>query len=628
MNEHEPITDERTVAGVTRIADGDHTGTAQQPQSASTEHLRPWQKFVLIFKVVEVRLRFIAILVAVGLFVGYWDTIKNHWEKQTRSDGGVYRLVGAVLSQGTAQRLWPQGMGAESPDSDSEYYCPMHPSVVRAGLDPDGAVPKCPICGMPLSLRKKGEALKLPAGVLSRKQFSPEQVQLAGVKTVPVTFRALTKEITMVGHVGFDESRRSQIVTRVAGFLEKLYVNKPWVFVKEGEPLAEIYSPELYVAARELLITTERGTLPELGNGGRERLRLWGISDTEIDEIFKSRQANHRLMLRSPRTGHVVRKDVLEGAHVEAGQMLFEVADLSRVWIEAEVYEADIGFLREGQDVKATVEAFPGHVFGAKISLVHPYVDSATRTIAVRFEVENPDHKLSPGMFATVRTETPIREIEPFATLAAEPATLLTQEGEVLAVPERSVINTGSKKIVYVEREPGMFEGVEVALGPRSGGFYPVISGLAPNDRVAERGSFLIDAETRLNPAAAATYIGASGGPQGGKSTTAAPSGAPSTSQDDQNHDARKEPSSELSAEALKNIAALAPEDHDRATAQGTCPISGQPLGSMGVPHKMIVNGEAVFLCCQGCEPEVQKDPNKVLKKLAEGKAARENKGR
>jgi Cu(I)/Ag(I) efflux system membrane fusion protein len=675
---------------------GDNGPAAVDMRPVAEQPRTGWEKFKLIFKVVEVRLRFIAILIAVAFFVGYWDSIKNHWEKQTRSDGGVYGTVRAVLGEKTTHWLWPQSSADGSEDSDTEYYCPMHPNVVRPTLDPNGAMPKCPICGMPLSPRKKGEAPKLPEGVLSRKQLSPEQIQLAGVRTVEVAYQLLTKELTTVGYVGYDESRRSRIVSRVSGYLEKLYVDKPWITVKEGDPLAEIYSPELYSAARELLLALDRRATSGLAESGREKLRLLGIGDKEIDEIVESRRANHRLVVRSPRTGHVIRKDVVEGAHVETGQTLFEVADLSTVWIEAEVYEADIEFLREGQTVEATVEAFRNRTFNSKVSLVHPHLDPSTRTNAVRFELENPGHKLRPGMFATVRIRTPLSEIEPFATLAAESLaasspirsaepreyfacpshpdvmmdqpgdcpkcktelerrplgndqrliwwcpmhpkvtsdksggecdecsgmklvpklTLLAKEGEVLAVPERAVIDTGSKQIVYVEREPGQFEGVQVELGPRSGGFYPVVKGLEPGDRIAAAGSFLIDAETRLNPAAAATYIGASGGPSSGKSAT---SGAGATMID---AETRLNPASQKpSADDLKNIGKLAPADRELAVAQRLCPVSGEPLGSMGMPHKLTVKGQTIFLCCKGCDSEVNKEPDKFLKKVAELKA-------
>ena len=175
-------------------------------------------------------------------------------------------------------------------------------------------------------------------------------------------------------------------------------------------------------------------------------MRLLGVGEQEIDEIANSGKANHRLVLRAPFSGHIIRKNVVEGAHVEAGQVLFEIADLSTVWIEAEVYEADIDFLRKGQSIEAAVEAFPNRVFGAKVSLVHPHMDPTTRTNAVRFELENPNHELRPGMFATVRIKTPLSEIErrnPQAVMVRENkaggqtvcGSSSHAEQEVLAVP-------------------------------------------------------------------------------------------------------------------------------------------------------------------------------------------------
>jgi Cu(I)/Ag(I) efflux system membrane fusion protein len=589
----------------------------------SDHHRTGWQKAKLIFKVVEVRLRFVAILAAVGFFVGYWDDVKNHWEKLTRPDGLVYSATRSVAGKLTAEWLWPSGQEGETPQSDREYFCPMHPHVVRPGRDPDGAIPKCPICGMPLSLRKKGETPALPEEVLSRKQFSPEQIRLAGIKTVEVSYQPLARELSAVGNVVFDESRRSRIVSRVAGYLEKLYLDRNWMAVREGDPLAEIYSPELYSAVSEYLLASEKSLSADLARSARERLVLLGLGDREIDEVSKSGRAKPRLVLRSPRSGHVTRKEVLAGDRVEAGQTLFEVADLSRLSIEAEVFEAESEFLREGQSVEASVDALPNRTFTGQVSLVHPHLESSTRTNTVRFEVDNPEHKLRPGMFATVRINTPLSELEPFATTASQPASgTPPHEGKVLAVPERSVIDTGTKKVVYLEREPGLFEGREVQLGPRAGEFYSVVAGLVSGDRVAERGSFLIDAETRLNPAAAGTYAGAGGGPQSPRPGSPAGSNRPPGGGDSK-AGATGAGSGKPSAEGLKNLDGLPAAEREIALAQKNCPISGEPLGSMGVPIKVMVKGQVVFLCCQGCRGKVESDPDGALKKAAELKGIR-----
>ena len=545
-----------------------------------------WKKVKLVLEVVEVRLRFIAILVATALVIGYWDTIKNYWDKWTR----------------------PPSAAAAQVNTDSEYYCPMHPQVVRAGLEPNGEVPKCPICGMPLSLRKKGETPPLPPGVTARVQLSPERIQLAGVETTEVAYRPLARQTVTVGNVAYDESRLSRIVSRVNGYVEKLYVDKNFATVNQGDPLAELYSPDLYATAQELLLASKRNGAADMAASARQRLRLLGVGDEDLSAMIAAGKASPRLVIRAPRTGQVIGKPIVAGARVEEGMTLLEVADLSVVWIEADVYEKDIPLVRAGEKIEATVEALPNRVFDCRVAMVYPQVDTATRTNRVRFEVQNASGELHPGMFTTVRIDTPLGLVEPSAGG-------MPKRGEVLVVPERAVIDTGAKQIVYIEREPGLFEGVEVELGSRTGGFYPVVKGLEPGQRVVAAGAFLIDAETRLNPAAASTYFGASGGPQ----TSANPGAAPVTQLAAAPAAAKPSsaPLSEAAKEAAKkNIAKLPAEDQAAALAQKNCPITGAPLGSMGVPIKITLKGQTVFLCCSGCIAKAKKDPDGTLKKV------------
>jgi Cu(I)/Ag(I) efflux system membrane fusion protein len=547
--------------------------------------------FWFAVKAIEIRLRFIAILVGIGLVIGYWDAVRNYWDKWTRPSA---ESVATALVGG------------------DEFYCPMHPNVTRDRLDPDGAIPKCPICGMPLSKRKKGGQAPLAEGVVSRVQLSPYRVQLAGVETADITHRPLTEDVRAPGYVAVDETKLSRIVVRAAGYVEKLYVNTSFAEVSEGEPLAEIYSPELFTAAQELLIA-QRDQPAQFIAATRKRLELLGVAPQEIDQILKTGDASTRLVIRSTHSGHVFQKQVVEGDRVEPGQVLFELADLSTVWVEGELYEQEAAALHEDQPVEVTVDAHPGRIFAGRIALVHPHVETATRTLRVRCEIANPEHALRPGMFATLKFSTPIEQLEPFRSellaersasgwareLAAKystgesagagtavdtPQRELSQEdmdslvasqqicpvtGQklgsmgtpvhvthanqlvlfcckacpgkfnarpdyylarmrkvtddgVLAVPEQAVIDTGTEKVVYVEREPGVFEGVAVKLGPRSGNYYSVIEGLWAGDRVAAAGAFLVDAETRLNPAASAEFFGASGGPtkDGGSTAT------------------------------------------------------------------------------------------------------------
>ncbi len=350
------------------------------------------------------RVRFIAVLAAVGMFIGYWDTVMNYWEKWTE----------------------PQSVASRQLESDQEFYCPMDPQVVRTTYEPNGDVPKCPICGMPLSIRQKGEAAKLPQGITARVQLSPERIQLAGIKTVAVGYRPVVRETKTVGYIAFDESRLSRIVSRVDGYVEKLYVNETYTVVNKGDPLAEIYSPELYSTAQELILATHSSAMGDLAPAARNKLLLLGISPQEIDGIVASGQPSPRLVIRSPQTGYVVSKKIVDGASVTAKMTLFEVADISTVWVEAEVYEKDVPFLQVGQKVEATVEAYPNRRFTGKLALIEPQLETATRTNRIRLKLDNPRHELRPGMFATVQINTPLEDIQPFKEMAKSGRVALT----------------------------------------------------------------------------------------------------------------------------------------------------------------------------------------------------------
>jgi Cu(I)/Ag(I) efflux system membrane fusion protein len=580
------------------------------------------QKLRLIGLVILKRVRFIAILAAVGLFIGYWDTIKNYWDKWTR----------------------PQAAAVRELEPGQEFYCPMHPQVVQTTFGPNGDVPMCPICGMPLSVHKKGDATKLPLGVTGRVQFTPERVQQAGIQTVPVEYRTLSKQTTTVGYVTFDESRLSRVVSRVSGYVEKLYVDKTFVEVRQGQPLAEVYSPDLYSTAQTLLLDAKGGARSGLLASTRTRLELLGMSPSDIDAIVASGKASPRLLIRSPRSGYVIEKKVVVGSNVEPGMTLLEVADLSAIWVEAQVYEKDMAFLRPDQKIEATVEALPNERFDGRVALIYPRLDPVTRTVGVRFELPNPRRELRPGMFATVTIKTPLEDIEPFKSLVRSRAPIVLSSSSGIGdsggaedrlrpqfpvVPELSVVDTGTKKVVYVQREPGLFEGREVELGPRveltEGGrtvdYYPVIKGLARGDKVAAAGAFLIDAETRLNPAAASTYFGATGGSQSGGRTSqpAAPASRPGDQASRNPEGDKSEPPSKAaqpSAEDLKNIAQLPEADRQLAMAQRVCPITGAALGSMGVPVKITLRGQPVVLCCKGCVGKAKREPEETLKKI------------
>ncbi|HWB09488.1 MAG TPA: efflux RND transporter periplasmic adaptor subunit [Pirellulales bacterium] len=564
-----------------------------------------WFDFIILVKLA--RLRFVGILALIGIVITQWDTLVAYYDRYTRPEQA------ATVTSG-----------------DVEWFCPMHPSVVR-----DNGKEKCPVCFMPLSKRKKGGGHEdaLPPGVVSRVQLSPYRVVLAGVGTTAVDYLPLNKQVTAVGFIEFNERGQRKVSARVKGRIDKLYVNATGEMVDDGDVLAEIYSPDLYSGMRELLLASKSGS-KELAASSRERLRLLGISDDQLDELLASGKANTHLKIRSPIAGHVIEKYVVEGQYVDEGSPLYDVADLSSVWIQAQVYEEDFPFLpqaqihkplpaesHDGMIVTATSRAFPNEPFLGTLSFVYPHVDEATRTVTIRCELKNPEHKLRPGTTATVTLEVPPRELEMLQRAAVDDRERSEKldQGLALAVPESAVIDTGAQRIVYRESTPNVFEGVKVELGPRMTGpddamFYPVLSGLIAGEKVVAAGSFLVDAETRLNPAAGSIYFGGSGGSKSDGSGV--DTVRPSTPDDpDAMVTAKADPNARIKA-ALGKLSA---EDRGLAEAQRFCAVEGENLlGSMGRPVKLMIEGQPVFLCCEGCQDAAKADPKKTLAKVKE----------
>lgn len=550
-----------------------------------------WFDFIILVKLA--RLRFIGILAVIGLVITQWDTLLAYYDRFTR----------------------PTGEAQATSSSDIEFFCPMHPAVIR-----DNAKEKCPICFMPLSKRKKGSGKSepLPAGIVNRVQLSPYRVVLAGVQTWPVEYQSLTKEINAIGYVEFNERGQRTVSARVKGRLDRLFVNETGRMVAEGDALASLYSPELVVTVQNLVDAQRTGN-QELLASARTRLERLGIADDQINEVLAATQTNTHLTIRSPISGHVIRKHVREGQYVDEGTPLYDLADLSTVWIQAQVYEDDLVFLPLDQNTRtissaaedlavvATTRSLPDEVFSGRLAFVYPHVDQSTRTVSVRFEVDNPGHRLRPGSTANVKLSVPPKHLRMLIAAAIEPEQhALLDQGKVLAILESAVIDTGSQTIAYRETSPGVFEGVLVKLGPRMTGpdqsaFFPVLRGLKQGDKIVASGSFLIDAETRLNPAAGSIYFGGSGGAKSGSTVSTV---RPSTPED---------PDAQVEAA----LAALSPEDRRLAEAQKFCPVlPDNLLGSMGTPVKLIVDGKPVFVCCSGCKAGALANPAATLAKL------------
>ncbi len=406
-------------------------------------------------------------------------------------------LCGGVLLA-TALLLASCGGGGEVADEQAREHadgvvwtCSMHPQV-RADGPGD-----CPLCGMDLiPVEVEGAAEEVGERVLTVSEAGRKlmEIQTARVKRMNVGV-----DVGLVGKVAYDEGRVSRIAAWVPGRVERLHVDYVGYEVKAGEPMIELYGPELLAAQQELIQSASAhrdavaagkprvvGSTDEVLAAVRERLRLWGLSEAQVAGIESRGVAAPRVTIESPTGGTVVEKNVTEGAYVSTGQALFTIADLSVVWVELSAYESDLPWLSEGESVEFETTAFPGRTFTGKLSFVEPVVDQVTRTVTARAEVPNGDGALKPGMFvrATVRSDHGARGA-----------------GVPLVIPATAPLLTGDRAVVYVELEDSdgpSFEGREVVLGPRAGDYYIVVSGLREGERVVSEGAFKIDSALQI----------------------------------------------------------------------------------------------------------------------------------
>jgi Cu(I)/Ag(I) efflux system membrane fusion protein len=337
-----------------------------------------------------------------------------------------------------------------------------------------------------------------PPSGMSTVQIDPSQQHLIGLKTATAKRITFDATIRTTGRVAFDETRLVKVQPRFEGFIEKLYANFSGKYVNKGEPLATIYSPELLATEQELLLakraegTLTASGLPDAAEAARSRLRLFGISDAEIARLEESGKAVRALPLAAPISGFVMAKNVVQGARVGPSDALFDIADLSVVWVIADVYEYELPRLRVGQKATLTLSYWPDKSWRGRVSFVFPTVDEKTRTVKVRIEVENPRTELKPEMFADVNISAPARQS--------------------LVVPEDAIIDTGTRKVVFVALGEGKLAPREVQTGDTSHGVVEIRSGLHEGDEVATSANFLLDSESRLKSAVNAMEPSPDGG--------------------------------------------------------------------------------------------------------------------
>ncbi len=327
-------------------------------------------------------------------------------------------------------------------------------------------------------------------------EIPTDRQQMIGVKITEAAVRQLHKVIRTVGRIEYDEKRLATVNTKFEGWIERLHVDYTGRYVKRGEPLAEIYSPELVATQQELINAVKwQGPAPSRGGGGgvkdmltgdagriieaaRQRLKLWDISDVQVRKIEESGTPVRTLTLYSPVSGYVVQKAALQGMRVMPGERLFDIADLSTVWVTADVYEAEISSIKVGETARLSLSYFPGKEFTSRVDYVYPTLSGETRTARVRFTLPNPGMQMKPQMFTNVEINIGL--------------------GKRLSIPDDAVIDTGTRQIVYVDRGEGNFEPRQVSLGIRADGFREVLKGLKAGEKVASSATFLIDSEAQL----------------------------------------------------------------------------------------------------------------------------------
>ncbi len=386
-------------------------------------------------------------------------------------------------------------MAAQAPEpaGKTTYYCPMHPSY-RSDHPGD-----CPVCNMkliPLEEEAEMSTSPLMEGVEGHATVTirPERQQLIGVQTALVERRPVARTIRAPGRVDYDERKLSAVSLKYGGWIEELHLKSTGQSVALGEPLFSIYSPELfeaqqtYVLARAALAGSQSEASSAARGGdllrsAREKLLSWDMSEEQVRELESRGEARRLTTVLSRTQGVVTRREVVQGARVEPGATLFELADLSTVWIQAEIHESEIPFVQVGDAATIELEALPGERIGARIAYVYPYLNETTRTVRVRVEAGNGDGRLKPGMYAAV--------------------SLGVDQGDQLVIDDDAILDTGRRKLVFVDLGQGRFEPREVTLSWRGEGQALVLSGLDEGERVITSGNFLVDSESRLKAAIA-----------------------------------------------------------------------------------------------------------------------------
>jgi len=450
--------------------------------------------------------------------------------------GAVAVALVAAIAAGIAGGYW-WGMHAPAPGAESAATASAVGTTAKAerkilyyrnpmGLPDTSPVPKKDPMGMDYIAVYEGDE---PEAGGSQIKISVDKVQKLGVRSEAAAMRTLDRVVTAVGRIEVDERRVFAVAPKFEGWVERLYVNATGQPVAKGQPLFDVYSPELVSAQREYAIATDamkslqgagedaHAGMRRLAEASLARLRNWDISDEQVAALAQSGEARRILTFRAPVSGIVMEKKAVQGMRFMPGESLYQIADLSAVWIIADVYEQDIALVRTGAKAKVSINAYPDKTFAATVTYVYPTLRPETRTVPVRLELANPGQLLKPAMFAQV--ELPVGG-----------------KGKVLTVPVSAVIDSGSRSIVLVQLAEGRFEPRDVKLGSRTDSYVEVMSGVNDGEMVVVSANFLIDAESNLKaairgfgPSGAGGASDAAPGASSGGAIAAAPGAKPAS---------------------------------------------------------------------------------------------------
>ena len=384
----------------------------------------------------------------------------------------------AVITDTGAPSAPPMSVASPTDKGKLLYYRnPM-------GLPDTSPAPKKDSMGMDYIPVYAGDAAD--AGIV---KISPGRVQQLGVRTEAAAERTMTRAIRAVGTVALDERHIAVVAPRFEGWIETLLVNTTGQSVRKGQALAEIYGPDLMVAQQEYAVARSAGdiggdhrTANPIADAVLDRFRNLGISPDQLAGFKSKGGGKGKLALTAPIDGVVMEKIAVEGLHFAPGDMLYRIADLSTVWVLADVFEQDLGLIQLGQDAKITVPAYPDRTFTGKIAFIYPTINRETRTAKVRIELPNPNLALKTDMYATAEIAAPVT-------------------ASVVAVPDSAVLDSGARQVVLVERGEGRFEPRPVKLGQKAGGYVEIREGVAAGEKVVVGANFLIDAESNLRAA-------------------------------------------------------------------------------------------------------------------------------